>query len=676
MIVKKGFDNEKQSAYILEKVLNEIIRLKITDLNEIKEKVAETIAGKDRQGRISNIINTILQTKLDGEKIILRDGIFSKPLKVYMCYSSIPIRCLTNDHLFIRMLADKIMKAKEMDDRTYKFYSSCSITSMTITSENFEYELPAMSGLIQDYDQSFSAICSEAFAESPAVNQIIQDKPERGVLTLYGEDYQYFGTSDLAVICSLKLTDDEIVNKVKNMKFFRTEKNKFKLGEKVILAKKKLKYMYQSIGPENFCPAYWFSPVDVKCNFLFELEIDYNDLFDFIYDGIKDELMWPTNLCYWDTLNQCFDFLAVVALTHSDIPDEKRTRLTKYATDYHKNFSTLTKMKTIQLRIERAFHDFLDAFLNNSGYERFIFLAQKIDSLIVEDEKVKKLDGYVEAVTFLNNLPFTSLINNQLKDNRISITLKELSKVLKNYIKGTNATNILGDIRQAASQIVSFLPNKTILDARFPFIVAGGPLFGELITFNNKDSDLIFQKIDARIAKEDKAKKKKKKEIEEKVNQIVSSGNTLVDYFKKYYLSRPKNSNQIDSFDYEKVVSMMRNYFSGPDTTNDYREIFLRAMASQDPSWKFKKDPFIETFIKDFKAATKKRKKGKKVYVSQKFYDTAKKYGYGFDIDVEDESSDEEMEDVKDQSTKPALKTRSSVSSKAKNDDMDVEDDK
>lgn len=685
MSYAKGMEIDKLEGSIIDKIVNEIIRTKDSSLANIKKviKEAEGAPNLKKSTNAAKVIETILQTKVSGDKIILRDGIFSKPINDYLCYSGISCKCLTNDQLFLRMIAKKIIELQNYEDGIQTTFDS-PIAEVIVTSQNYSWDLASVTGLIQDWDPTFSAICSQGFRSSvQEVKEIIARKPNGGTFEWGDYKFQFFGNENIAIICQTNLGDDEILEKLNDQQYFRTDNNTFKKGEKLIKSGKGVTFMYQDLVPEDFCPAYWVVPTEVKCSFLFKFEYDYNELYKLAYDPNKDTFSFPTNMFYWDTMNQAFDFIAVLGLTSPDMSDEKRKSITKIVKDFFYNKDVLIAMKSTYMKIQRIFHDFLNGFLNNSGYERFSFLNVKVEKVIGDLEDLKKKNGYVEAVAFINNLPFCHMIKNQLKDNRVVQVIGELNTTLKKYLKGTNPASIVGDIRQCASRIISLLPTNDVNEACFPFIVAQGPLFGDLIQVNDKESDVILKKVDAQIAKKEKEKKKKRDTVKKTVEVIISTEEKLDKYFKKYQEARPtKGVPQIAPIDYREVTRLLKAYLTNlPATSPEFiKEITIATDTENDKKIKYKKDPLIELFIKDYLTAISQPKgKGKKKkvkIVSKKFLDTANMTGTSFDVEAEEESSDDEdvKMETKEDTTTPQPKRSITTRSKAKKDDMDVDD--
>ncbi|MBO7693955.1 MAG: hypothetical protein J6Y28_07380 [Acholeplasmatales bacterium] len=675
--MKKEFTDAelKNNSKDIENWINLIINRNLTNLDEIKKVLADNKYRNTNDGRFAKIVATVIQAKTKGDKIILKDGMFSKNLRIYIPAADVSVKCLTNDHLFLHMLCTKIFDAdKDMTDEFKEALMDSTIASVTYASENFILNADTSTGLIQDYDSTFSAVCSDDFRQSDKLNEVIDNKENVGYFNLYDTDYRYFGNSDLCVIGDPKMSNKDIYDRIQNMTYLRTDKNKFREGERLIRKDDKLKYMYQQIAPENFCPAFWFAPSEVKCNFLFEFSMDYNDVFNMLYNPSTKEIVIPADLCYWDTLNQFFDFIGVYSIASLDLTNQARRDLMEWTKDYYGFYApALVKVKKIYMGIERLFKDFLNSFLNNSSYDRYLFMLKKIETLL-KDEKTYREDlkeKWTEAISFITGLKFTRMIQNQFKQNVLGI-LKELQSAVRNYVKGSNPQNIMAEIRGVAGKIYKLLPSDTMDDACFPFICPLGPLFGNQIVVNNPQSDVILSKVTKQVEKKVKETKKKKTKVAKELEIIGKTSARYKAYISKYFNARPKNKKAIDPMDANQIANFITTFLINFASETQAKPILARAIETEDQDKiKYKEEPLFEIFIKDF-AAAKKATPQKKATVSPGFAQAMRRYGVSFNIvpdnesDSESESESEGKLSTKNQTITPQSPKKTSISQKTK----------
>ncbi|MBO7694183.1 MAG: hypothetical protein J6T10_16310 [Methanobrevibacter sp.] len=117
-----------------------------------------------------------------------------------------------------------------------------------------------------------------------------------------------------------------------------------------------------------------------------------------------------------------------------------------------------------------------------------------------------------------------------------------------------------------------------------------------------------------------------------------------------------------------------------PSSSTEFNKELTTATETEgEKKIKYKKNPLIELFIKDYLTAIsqpKGRGKKKKKIVSNKFFDTINKMGITFDVEAEEESDEEDVKmETKEDTTTPQPKRSITTRSKAKKkDDMDVDD--
>lgn len=654
--MKANIDNLKKiksESSGISALINEIAKQNIIELNDIKAYLTKNASRKEASA-YSKVIQTVLQTKTQGDKIILKDGTFTKTLTLHLCYNNVILKCLTNDLLTFRMFLNDVMVALNVSGPIKAVFEDSEINHLTVVSENFKTEAPTEKGFIQDYDSGFSAICPMEVRDNPVVNSIIAEKPGRATFTYLDNEYKYFGNTELCVICPVELSDDEIAQKIADMKYLKHEKSEFALGEKKVSADGKVKFLYQSMKPENFCPSYWFAPKNVKCTILIECNVDYNTLFDYLDGGLKTGIIWPDNLFYWDTIQQCFDFLAVFALTHVTNDGQSATIIEKisgWVDEYDRVKPVLLDVKSAHQKIERVFHDFINSFLNNSSFERYANLALKVATTLDDVNKIRKNSYYNEVTSFLAGLPFCKMINNQFKPE-VYKALSDLSTIMRNFVKGSKPTGIVSDIRAIARTIYDFLPKSDLATACFPFIAPEGGLLGDLSEVEGQHKDPLMDKISKQVDKKNKEKAKARKDIESQVETMLNRDELLREYFLKYWRSRPKNARKILGIDYSNLTKIMLAAIN----TNLVAESAIKDLVTKATeaknlqTLKYKKDKLIEMFIDDFAIFANPRIRASKKKYTLPYFQTAldmvtnqdKVETTGTDDKMEVESDDDE----------------------------------
>lgn len=606
----KIISNIKSNSKKINTWIGDAIRKNIKSLEEIKAYLNEE-GGKQAKGKLdsySKIIQTVLQARMKENKVILREGTFNKELKLYLSAASIPTKCLTNDILYLLMVSKRILISMDIDEDLEDLYLFSNLDKVTIISQNFLLDEPTVKGYIQDYDSEFSGICTPYTRDDKATTEIVDSKPNIGTFKWGGDTYKYFGNTDICVVALSNYDDQTILGRLKNMVYLKNERNMFSLGERRVSADNKIKFLYQELKPESFCPSFWFSPQEINCNFFFEYSVGYYDLLDYIYDDKTSTFRWPDNLFYWENMQQCFDFLAVVGLTSLKITEQQKNQIADWIDDFAYSKSELLKIKNAQSKVERVFHDFLNSFLNNSTFERYVNLLTKAEQVLKAVEDNTKLEYYTEAVAFLNQLPFCRMINNQMKPGVTEI-LKNVVKVLKDFVKGTKPSSIINDIRGVAREIYALLPGKDMINACFPFIAAGGGLVGDLISFNNKANDPVYARVDKQVNNQKKKAAKKKKDQEDEKDVMMNRDDVVREYFTLYIENRPKNAPKISDLVKRDIVNLLVYWFNNIAGERNKALIIKNAQTAKETK-KYKKELVIDQFVKDMLEMLKPRKRG------------------------------------------------------------------
>lgn len=512
-------------------IVNDLFKQSKYSLNDIKQYLSDrNINTTDPE---NNIIRAILQCKYRNNKVVFSDNIFSKKLSFYLCGSRLATKILTNDYLYLLMVANSLIKK---NDPLIPIFPYLTIAKVKITSDNFTDYGNETSGFIQDYDSEFSAIALNDLPEN-TLNEVITTKPQRLNFNYNGRNYQCFGDESKFFIAPIQMTDDQIAQKYRETKYLKTEKGKIQLGVKLTPYTSKVFFIDKLIIPETFCPAFLITPTSIDLNFLFEFEIDYNDLFDLLENMCNKSLSLPENLCYWDTINVCLDFLCIFGLT-AKIPETVKNKIAAYYEKYLFYKTDINKWKNIQLQFQRICMDFLNCFLNDSDYIRFVNLLLKVEKYISEYKNLK--DSASDALNFVISLPFTLMIQNQMKSETIGI-IDFIKQALTAYVNGKEDSPVEEFSRTAAKKIYAALPTEGMKTASFPFISAPGSLTGTDVNILDFTFNPVKAKISDNVRKIKKQKKKDKQEIGKLSSYMNNSDAIIEQYLIKYIETKMKD---------------------------------------------------------------------------------------------------------------------------------------
>lgn len=550
----------------LTRVANELRKNDNLTLDDIKNAIKNNSKLKQTDAKI---IDTILKCKMKEDKILLKDDTFAKQLSFYLVGRDIKTKYLTNDFLYLNMIASKfVIPNNESGVLLNQLLRGSVLQSVTIVSENFDVNKETVKGLIQDYDGNFSLICSQEIKGSDLIDDIILKKPNSGSFYLDSVSYNYYGNEDACIIQAPGMNEDEVKNRIENMKFVHNENSIFSSGEKKVTADGRMKFISKKLYPESFCPSFWAAPNPIRCDFLFEFSIDYNVLFDYLEFRKGDENIIPQNICYWDNIKYFFDFLGVFYLTARELPENQRMNIGNQINAFKSIRDFCTAWKSQALNVQRVFQDFLNAFLNNSSFSRFTFLYEKVSTVHKSITELMNKSEYSNFCKVLSKYTTLCYINNQLnKMKEVVGVLSGVRSCLKKYIEGSNADTLWQEITSVANKILLYLPNNTQeRDALFPFICAEGG-FNDGISGNKDNSSLLSVKRNIRRVLNDKERNKKI------VTAISSTTSQLTKDLKNYFQTHIRdNSPDLSDKVENALVDALFEYFISSEKVGTERE--------------------------------------------------------------------------------------------------------
>lgn len=625
-------------------IIRDMNKAGIKDLQDIQEYLINE-RGLPASSRLHNAILAVVSAKTKEKKIYFKSDTFSKQLRLYLPVGNKTLKTLTNDVLYFEMLKTRFLADSDINEGDKRLITDGKLVNITFASDNFTYTQKGILGYIQDFDADFSCICSEEFKDSQELLDVVNEKPNRGGFDIGGDEFIFFGNEDVCIVCRANMDNEAIVAKAKNMKYMRATENGFTSGIRSVGPSIQIKYIYKEIEPEDFCPSFLMLPQSVSSAFLIEVLLDYNDLFEYLQNDGK--VIYPANMCYWDTLQACMDFLSVFSLT-ANIAFEERSLIGGWVDEYYTLKSGLVKVKTCHTKVEQCLHEYLNTFLNNSDVTRFKNLLEKCIKCLNEYTNLKKEGFYHDCIGFLSKLPFCQMIQNQLKVDFTPI-LKNINDVLNEIIRGGKPDSVANNVRACANVVYALLPGDTMNNACFPFIAPRGGLTGGLIEFNS-DNDSIYNRAEKINKQVSNQRKKNKKEIEEAVKTLNQVRERIVNYVADYFERRPNKKQKLEALDKDQIAKMIVFYI-GSTTNNMLRESFNEnlAVAEKNKTKKLKEDTLIETFINDYlkvkRNANSKAKNKKPVKVSSPFADAA----YGLNIDFRTQIETEEKMEVEDE---------------------------
>lgn len=517
--------------------LSQIYQQEDTSLISIQKYMADKGATENEK----NIIRTIMSCKNNAEKIQFNTSYFKNPLNIYLYGDNIRTKCLTNDWLNLGMISNAIANK---EDKNLDYYATADIEEVRLISDNFILKDDARIGFIQDYDPDFSSLHSEALTPT-RIDEVIRTKPNFNSFVYKSFEYDYFGDIDVCFITPKGMPDDQIASRNNKQKYLLHNGSQFQDGHHFINYEKKVCYLDKRVKPEAFCPSYWIATEPIVIKALFKFDLDYNELFGLIEDisNQNNSLTIPDNLCYWDTINQCFDFLSVVALTSQRLSLENKTKIAEWVDEYASMRYQLKELRTNQILLQRIFLDFLESFINNSEYSRFLNLYTKTEKYISFYNDFTKSELFSNFKVFIGKIPFAQMINNQLNGDKLITLVKEMQSVLKDYLSGSKGSDIIVSVRSLAQKIQALLPSKDMTDCAFPFIVPGGQLLGDMFQYNSKEDPLLWH-LEKNHEKKQRKEKRQKEDIR-RATEIISHADDMLEEFLRAYIPKILNGKKI-----------------------------------------------------------------------------------------------------------------------------------
>lgn len=505
----------------------------VKGLNNIKEYLQKRPNLNIKSQNAAAVVASVMNAKQDGKKIYLNTGLFNKPISIYYIGNNVKTKCLTNELLNLIMINRRLLFQEKGD---LELFQNSNLKSVKIISENFYLNETTVRGYIQDYDPKFSAISAPNFNKSTMSN-IISNKPNAFEF-FYDDEYISFGSPDVYVVALKNTSDEDILESFNNMQYLKNKRTgEFTFGERKVYlyGDQNLCYIDKEIIPESFCPAFWISDKTIDFSYLFTFELDYNYLFTRLWESEeKGQLSFPENMCYWDSINECFQFLSVFVLTAEFTKIENKNMISNWCDTYFTFKSIIALWKNNQLLLQRILQDFVYAFLNNSDIKRFANLLDKVNKYIMVREELNKNPYASDVKGLFNSLPFAQMINKQL-NNEVMGLADRIKQVISNYLDGRKPSSIVEDVRNIVKTIQSLTPKVGLKNAAFPFIVAEGGILGNGINFNDFKSDPIFNNIFARTQNM-LAKRQRSKQKMEEMTELLSNYDQILDVYLARYI--------------------------------------------------------------------------------------------------------------------------------------------
>ena len=411
---------KKNIQFLIQRRKKKIAKSQVTEwVEEMKKKNIKDFAAVKSYltNKIDNLKNNtiglyhmLVSAKIMNGTIGLTDTLANKKLKRYSYMLDLQGKIFSNDRLMIEDLFVRCSELVDEKEKTEARYQDASdVKSCKFCSPSFLYDGKCHKGYYQDFDEHFAAIGLEDLTVKEK-EAILTFNKELWVRSWKYNNVQYhvYAYKDATVIASDAIVyDDKGIELYNKMITFQGGK-KLALNWKEFELNKKIKYIDMKVFPDDFCPAFLILPRNVKINAMFISEYNYNDLYQTIINILKDNdgtLILPTNLFYWDQMDECMDFLAILALMpNNGLNEDQRKTLT----DVYDRYKTLKPMLQafghIALRIIKYFKEFYYSFTTKINYDKLVSLQKKLADDMEEMRKLKNSDYYPDLIKWLQDM--------------------------------------------------------------------------------------------------------------------------------------------------------------------------------------------------------------------------------------------------------------------------------
>lgn len=497
----------KKPKSLLSEVVSQLSKKNIKDPAKIKSYVI-TEKQRDITDLSANLYSLLVRSKISNSRITLSDNIDNKPLAIYVAFDNLTCQSFSNDWLslgasYFCNLPTFFAKYSVKDDVLKRIYQeNIKISEVTIASPPFEADDQAfIKGYIQDYNKFVSFIGVDKITDGTLRNEFIENTNKMPVTSfkLDGYDFDTWGNNQASIVTVKTYKPKDLVI------FFNTTKylhitQKIKLQPKEVSANKSIKYIYFKVKPEQFCPAYLISPVQITgCTALFKIDLDYNTLFKLLKYGAKGYTACLANMCYWDTLREYFDFLSIMIIC-----DTSNSVFTKEGADEYTNaidFSIkyreiLSLWSKQMLATQRVLLDFYNSFSGKINYDKLIEVLTKLRELKISHNDLIIDSSYAIAtktIGVFKNMG-TGLLYKQMIYNWQAF-FDDMIKVIETL--DSNPTDkIVESLRTVCQNIyvMGYNENGDSNLSMFPYILSVGGFLGNLL---GDTTDYLKLEIDA-----------------------------------------------------------------------------------------------------------------------------------------------------------------------------------
>lgn len=487
----------------IQKMSNKIYGKNLQTMDEIKVFIGSEYKKFD--DLTMKFLYTIAKSKVVNGKISFSDSLANSPI-IYRLKLKMGKRSwLSNDFLY---LASIFRTNFENNVGSVPLNGNTKIKSVTVISAPFVYEGDTMRGFIQDNSEDFFCFGVDKLPLDKRLaveNALLDFSKDNAQFTYLGKTYiAKFNSGCMLIVESTKT--DQAAEYLKNQTTFNIlSAKKRELKEKTLEIKNKPRFFSMKLIPDKFCPAYVFlDKKAVEVQFLYEIELDYNELFQNIITSVttKDSIDFPVNFIYWDNISNIMDLFSVLAVVGPafKLPQKQANYFSEICDKYADIEFPIQVWHKKMLEIQKLAVEFFNSFNSKLNYDKIVDIRGKVLKLYDDYKKMIVDSSYEDIVKFFTDNvylgPFNVYCKNQLNAKKFQPFLENFFGVLTK-IEVLDSTNLVEEIEKLGNAIYfsSFSDDTEPNERFFPVLLSPAAFYGNSINLNPKERKKYFDEI-------------------------------------------------------------------------------------------------------------------------------------------------------------------------------------
>lgn len=493
----------------------------------------------DQQKRLYYLL---VKSKVSLGKFVLSDDLANSPVQAWLLWDNVKTKIISNDWLWLGLIYNRKITEESQNFGFFvqkndlkKLFLRSDIKNVQIVSDSFRCKNDVEKGYYQDFYTNFACIGLDKL-EKNKIREIVNDDNNRYGFRCNGYDFYANGSAGSCVIYldDEKITKDVILKRIEGCRVISVNERKPRVKEKVIEIKNEVvKYVDCNVKPENFCPAFFRTENDVKYSFLFNISMNYNDMFDYLDEAYENDqekrLMFYGDSWYWTNTESWFDFLYVYIITTKiNLRDEVKAAVIKVCDFYYKYSEMILSWKKNQLFLQKICQEFVTSFSSKINYDKAKSLLGKVREYIGFRNWLMKDKSYKEILGWINKLLFCNMIQNQFRDD-VMLIADSMSECLSKLIddRGGNDEDdnkLVKEFKAVAELIYYCCPTEngsSAFHTAFPFLFSPGGFLGYMFS-NVEATDVLADNL---------------KKVSNRAENIAKKNDEAMDRFKDVFMN-------------------------------------------------------------------------------------------------------------------------------------------